>query len=111
MASRFRAASALSVMTTPTSSKWGQVLSHLGSAAVITQRRLEDAVGGHHTPDDFAPGVWDTWNAKSPLAQREDALAADAALLAQLEAVAPEDRDRFTSAMGPMTLSAASPSG
>ncbi|HEX8758661.1 MAG TPA: hypothetical protein VF734_01520 [Pseudonocardiaceae bacterium] len=38
------------------------------------------------------------------MAQRDDALAADAALLAQLEAVAPDDRDRFTSAMGPMTL-------
>ena len=51
--------------------------------------------------------MWDTWNAKSPVAQRDDALAADAALLAQLEAVAPDDRDRFTSAMGPMTLGVA----
>lgn len=87
-------------------SEWtvAQVLSHLGSGAVITQRRLEDAVAGQDTPDDFAPGVWDTWNAKSPVAQRDDALAADAALLAQLEAVTPEDRDRFSSDMGPMTL-------
>ena len=87
-------------------SEWtvAQVLSHLGSGAVITQRRLEDAVAGQDTPDDFAPGVWDTWNTKSPVAQRDDALAADAALLAQLEAVTPEDRDRFSSDMGPMTL-------
>ena len=48
--------------------------------------------------------MWDTWNAKSPEEQRDDALAADAALLARLEAVAPDDRDRFSSAMGPMTL-------
>src|SRR3954465_10067097 len=63
-----------------------QVLSHLGSGAVITQRRLEDALAGQNTPDDFAPGVWDSWNAKSPVAQRDDALAADAELLARIQA-------------------------
>ena len=81
-----------------------QVLSHLGSGAVITQRRLEDALAGQDTPDDFAPGVWDTWNAKSPLAQRDDALAADAELLARLRAVTPQQRDHFTFAMGPMSF-------
>jgi uncharacterized protein (TIGR03083 family) len=87
-------------------SEWtvAQVLSHLGSGAVITQRRLEDALAGQDTPDDFAPGVWDTWNAKPPRAQRYDALEADAGLLARIDSVAPADRDRFTSAMGPMTL-------
>src|SRR3954453_10216923 len=87
-------------------SEWtvAQVLSHLGSGAVITQRRLEDALAGQDTPDDFAPGVWDTWNAKTPAAQRDDALAADAALLARLNDVASHDRDRFSSAMGPMRL-------
>src|SRR4051794_15372853 len=81
-----------------------QVLSHLGSGAVITQRRLEDALAGQDTPDDFAPAVWDTWNAKRPVAQRDDALAADAALLARIQAVPPDERNAFTSAMGPMTL-------
>src|SRR5215213_6661027 len=70
-----------------------QVLSHLGSGAVITQRRLEDALAGQDTPDDFAPGVWDTWNAKGPVDQRDDALAADAALLTRVEDVASDDRD------------------
>ena len=88
----------------PTEWTVAQVLSHLGSAAVITQRRLEDALAGQDTPDDFAQGVWDTWNAKNPVAQRDDALTADAALLARLQAVAPDDQDRFSSAMGPMTL-------
>ena len=88
----------------PTEWTVAQVLSHLGSGAVITQRRLEDALAGQGTPDDFAPGVWDTWNAKSPAAQRDDTLAADAALLARLEDLAPDDRARFSSAMGPMTL-------
>jgi uncharacterized protein (TIGR03083 family) len=81
-----------------------QVLSHLGSGAVIMQRRLEDALAGLDTPDDFAPGVWDTWNAKGPVGQRDDALAADAALLARIEAVPPGERNAFSSALGPMTL-------
>src|SRR3954447_6028030 len=87
-------------------SEWtvAQVLSHLGSAAVITQRRLEDGLAGQDTRDDFAPGVWDVWNAKEPVAQRDDALAADATLLARLESVGPDDRDGFSTTMGPMTL-------
>lgn len=79
-----------------------QVLSHLGAGAVIMQRRLEDKLAGRGTPDDFAPAVWDTWNAKTPTAQRADGLVADADLLERLEATAPEDRDRFTLSMGPL---------
>jgi uncharacterized protein (TIGR03083 family) len=88
----------------PTNWSVAQVLSHLGSGAVIMQRRLEDALAGQDTPDDFAPGVWDTWNAKGPVEQRDDALAADAALLVRIEAVPPDERNEFTSAMGPLTL-------
>jgi hypothetical protein len=80
----------------PTEWTVAQVLSHLGSGAVITQRRLEDVLTGRETPDDFAPSGWDTWNAKSALAQREDALAADAELLARLQAVARQERNRFS---------------
>jgi uncharacterized protein (TIGR03083 family) len=81
-----------------------QALSHLGSGAVIMQRRLEDALTGQDTPGDFAPGVWSSWNARGPVAQRDDALAADTALLARIEAVPPDERNAFTSPMGPMTL-------
>jgi uncharacterized protein (TIGR03083 family) len=81
-----------------------EVLSHLGSGAVITQRRLEDTLAGVPTPDDFAPGVWDEWNTKTPVAQCDDALGADAALLARLEAVTAEEAGRLTFAMGPMAL-------
>jgi uncharacterized protein (TIGR03083 family) len=88
----------------PTEWTVAQVLSHLGSGAVIMQRRLEDALARQDTPDDFAPGVWDTWNAKGPVAQRDDALAADAALLARIEAVPSDTRKDFALAMGPMTL-------
>jgi uncharacterized protein (TIGR03083 family) len=88
----------------PTEWSIADVLSHLGSGAVITRRRLNDTIAGVETPGDFAQGVWDAWNAKDPVAQRDDALAADAELLARIDAVTPAQRDTFTSAMGPMTL-------
>jgi uncharacterized protein (TIGR03083 family) len=80
------------------------VLSHLGSGAVIMQRGLQSALAGESPPADFAQGVWDEWNAKSPRAQTDDALVADRALLEALEAVGDEDRAAFTFSMGPMTL-------
>jgi uncharacterized protein (TIGR03083 family) len=87
-------------------SEWtiADVLSHLGSGAVIMQRSLDDGLTGATKPDDFNKGVWDEWNAKSPRAQVDDSLAADAQLTAQLEAVASEDRARFRSSLGPFEL-------
>lgn len=87
-------------------SEWtiADVLSHLGSGAVIFRRRLEDVVAGQDTPDDFMQGVWDEWNAKPPADQRADGLAADAALLEALERVTAEERAAATFAMGPMEL-------
>ena len=81
-------------------SEWSiaQVLSHLGSGAEIMQRRLDDTVSGRDTPESFAPSVWDEWNAKSPRAQVDDALTADAALLARLEAVAASGAEGWSSA-------------
>ena len=80
------------------------VLSHLGSAAVIMRRRLEDALAGAETPEDLPPSVWDEWNAKSSRAKTDDALVADEALLEALEAVGAPDRDRLTFPMGPLTF-------
>ncbi len=87
-------------------SEWSiaAVLSHLGSGAVISRRRLEDTIAGRETPEDFAPGIWGEWNAKPPLAQRDDALAADVTLLDGLDATTAEQRSAFTSRLGPMTL-------
>ena len=87
-------------------SEWtiADVLSHLGSGAVISQRRLAHVLAGTDTPDDFAQGVWDDWNAKTPAAQRTDALAADAAFLDALEALTPDQRDRFEFSMGPIAV-------
>ena len=48
------------------------VLSHLGSSAVLMERRLEAALAREPLPDDVAQPVWDEWNAKSrqPAADR-----------------------------------------
>ena len=80
------------------------MLSHLGSGAVIMRRRLEDIRAGRETPDDFAPSVWDEWNAKTPRAQADDALVADEAVLQALEAVDEGERARLTFPMGPLSL-------
>lgn len=80
------------------------VLSHLGSGAVILQRRFDDAVAGRETPSDFAQPVWDEWNAKSTQAKAADSLAADKAFLGRLGSLADDKRARFEFAMGPMTF-------
>ncbi len=80
------------------------VLSHIGSGAVIMQRRLDDIVEGKATPDDFAPGVWETWNAKSARAKAQDALVADRDLLGRIESLSDEARSSFRFSMGPLEL-------
>jgi uncharacterized protein (TIGR03083 family) len=82
-----------------------QVLSHLGSGAVIARRSLEDVRAGATTPDDFNQSVWDEWNAKTPRAQADEALVADAALLQAYEAVDERERDGLTFPLGPLSLS------
>ena len=81
-----------------------QVLSHLGSGAIITRRGLRDAQAGTTTPDDFNQSVWDEWNAKTPRAQAEEALAADEALLEAYEAVPEAERADLTFSLGPVSL-------
>lgn len=88
----------------PAEWKVADVLSHLGSGAVITLRRFEDTLAGRPTPDDFSQGVWDEWNAKSPRAQADDALAADRRLLQRIEESSPAEQEGFQGRMGPMTL-------
>ena len=81
-----------------------QVLSHLGSGAVISLRGLQDVRAGTATPDDFNQSVWDEWNAKSPRAQADDALAADEELTRALEAIDETERAGLTFSLGPMNL-------
>ena len=88
----------------PTEWSVADVLSHIGSGAVIMQRRLEDSLAHLATPDDFAPPIWETWNAKDPAAKRDDALTADAELLARIDAVTAAERRGFTLVMGPLSF-------
>lgn len=80
------------------------VLSHIGSSAVILQRRFDDALADRPTPDDFAPSVWERWNAKPARAKAADAMTADQTLLARLESCPVDERARFRVAMGPLTF-------
>lgn len=88
----------------PTEWTIADVMSHLGSGAAISRRRLQDTLDSTDTPDDFNQRVWDEWNAKSPRAKTNDATVADAGLMSALEATSPDDRKRFKSAMGPLEL-------
>lgn len=81
-----------------------QVLSHLGSGAVISLRGLQDVRAGTTVPEGFNSSVWDEWNAKTPRAQADDALVADEALVDALEGVDASERERLTFPMGPLSL-------
>ena len=79
-------------------SNWtiAQVLSHLGSGAEIFGQFLDSGLSGTEPPgqEAFVP-IWDSWNAKTPRAQAEDALATDEDLVERFESLSPEDQDRF----------------
>lgn len=84
-------------------SEWtvADVLSHLGSGALISILRVAEVLGGA----EVAPQpIWDEWNAKDPDAKAADALQADRALLERLDALTDDERDGFTFAMGPMSF-------
>lgn len=71
-------------------SEWtvAQVLSHLGSGAVITQGVLEAMLAGRPNPGFEAnQPIWDRWNAMSPQEQQSGFLAANAALLAAYDGI------------------------
>ncbi len=88
----------------PTEWSIADVLSHVGSGAVIMQGRLTDALADRATPDEFAPSVWDVWNAKSPREQVDDGLAADRDLVVHLDALTDDEWTRLRFALGPLDL-------
>src|SRR5271170_1818187 len=87
-------------------SEWtvADTMSHIGSAAIISKRRIDDGLEGRETPSQFNQSVWDVWNAKTPHAQVTDALDADRALLTRLLEMTPDERARYTFDLGPMTF-------
>ena len=80
------------------------VLSHLGSAAVIMQAHLDAGLAGATLPDDFAQTVWDEWNAECPEAKAADALATDRAFLDRVDSLDASERARASVTMGPVTF-------
>ena len=81
-----------------------QVLSHLGSRAVIMKQSVNDVVALNKTPPDFNSLVWDVWNSKSPKEQADDVLVADQALMVTLDGLTNEQRASFRSAIGHISL-------
>jgi uncharacterized protein (TIGR03083 family) len=88
----------------PTEWTIADVLSHLGSGAVIFQLRSESTLRGETLADDFATTVWDEWNAKDPRAQAADALAADQAVLDHLDGVTDDQRAQYMVSLGPLSV-------
>jgi uncharacterized protein (TIGR03083 family) len=94
----------LTAQAYPTEWKVADVLSHLGSGAVVMRRRLEDSVTGAEMPADFAPSVWGAWNAKSPAEQAADVLVSDRAFLDYATSLSSEQRAQVRFSMGPMSF-------
>ena len=86
----------------PTDWRVADVLSHLGSSAVIMSERFATGLRGEALPDDFSPAVWDAWNAKSARAKAEDALVADRGFVDRVSAATADERAGFRFSMGPM---------
>jgi uncharacterized protein (TIGR03083 family) len=76
-------------------------MSHLGSGAVISEGRLEQAFGG---PEVEAQPIWDEWNAKDADAMVQDALAANQALLDRIDALSDDERSQLEVDFGPMRI-------
>jgi len=77
-------------------SEWSiaQVLSHLGSQAEIFGLFLDAGLRGEDPPgrEVFAP-IWDSWNARTPRAQTDDALKADGTLVEWFESLDAEQHE------------------
>ena len=87
-------------------SKWSvaDVLSHLGSGAVIMRHGIDAAVSGNLVEDGFNQAVWDEWNAKGAAARAEESLTADRALLDRVASLTDAERDSLHFSIGPFEL-------
>jgi uncharacterized protein (TIGR03083 family) len=88
----------------PTEWTIADVLSHLGSGAVIFVRSVDDALNDTPTPGDFSRSVWSEWDAKSPDDQASGVLVADHALVARIDELSAADRGKIKITLGPFAL-------
>ena len=86
----------LAMQAYPTKWTIADVLSHIGSGAVIMRRRIEAEVDRAPVPDGFNQSVWDEWNAKDAIAKASDALDADRQLLDQVGTLTDEQIRQIT---------------
>ena len=83
----------LRTQTRPGEWTLAQVLSHLGSGAVITLAGLEAALDGRPAPGMEANrAVWARWDAMGPEEQRDELLAADEALMERYQGIDADTR-------------------
>ncbi|MDQ1403334.1 MAG: hypothetical protein QOG03_1650 [Actinomycetota bacterium] len=80
------------------------VLSHLGSAAEITEHRIDSVLVAEQLDQAEVERIWAEWNAKSPEQRRDDALAAEESLLARFDAMTSDERSSFRFEMGPLVV-------
>ena len=81
-----------------------QVLSHLGSGAVIMRHQVDHVVTGEPADQSYARSVWDEWNTKPAHQQASEALVADAALIERFDALTDVERARFQLTLGPFQM-------
>ncbi len=93
--------------------KWSisDVLSHIGSGAVIMRRGVDAAVSGQPVEDGFNQSVWDEWNAKSSADRATEVLVVDQALIDRLAGLSDAERAAFKFPLGPFELDLASAVG
>jgi len=85
-----------------------QVLSHLGSQAVIFGLWLDAGLTGQDPPgQDAFPPIWDAWNARAPRAQAADSLQANETLIRRLESLDAGQQERLHLKMFGMDLDTA----
>ncbi|HEX3791536.1 MAG TPA: maleylpyruvate isomerase family mycothiol-dependent enzyme [Pseudonocardiaceae bacterium] len=77
-----------------------QVASHLGSQAEIFGMFLDAALAGEPAPGQeiFQP-IWDGWNSRTPRAQVDDSVQADARFVARVEGLTEAQRAGFSLSM------------
>ena len=97
-------ASQLDMQAYPSEWTIADVLSHLGSGAVIFQRMVDDELAGRETPSDFNQSVWNAWDAKAAAERAADSLVADTAYVDRLQSLSDEERTRLQLHMGPVTF-------
>lgn len=95
--------SAEDLTTQSVATEWdvSQVLSHLGSGAVIGLEALEASIEGRPNPGmEFNQGVWARWDAMSPADRQTEFVAANTALVERYEGLDDDTRENLRIDLG-----------